>query len=822
MHHHHHDRNALSILAPSVYLIVINLTNGYEAGCAEVRWWRRYIRALFPRGYVPPICLIGSRADRIAKPAPLLAALRDHANADGAELPELSSAFAFDCRGAAWPLRDWYVAQHDQLVGGAPPVPRAIDAFISRKQAWSEAKHGLVKVLPWSEFATRLRREVRDLAHADEYALRAIASYLHDTSMLYLPSPSTRGDTQLASLASLLGLRPDAEPLVIIDVAWFFSSIVTDLIDGPLDVPEPAPQPHHHHGAQHHASHAGGSHAPSVPHPPDHASEASAAPLPTAAPSASLLLGAAAFAGAAADAADDREMAEVEVADVVSLVSDTLADEEVAMLNPSTDASTNPSPAKPRLAARRVGAAAPPASGVLAPAALVPSGAPSFADAEALLPTSGAPDAIGAPDASEPIDISESEANNGLSSAPVDIPVAHVAAASGIAPPTKQAVVRAKQPTPISTVPSLSAQQLAARCKCASMLGEDAGSRLALVMSELGLCAPLATPDVAPPRYTGDDDPAADAETRITYILPPPLTDRAAPPSEAASAVAERVRSTLPVQAARRFVGRSADDSLLVPSLLTRLHARAAQEPAALDEPDSRVVLRDDTGQLLLGRSGACVVVQLVDLPDGRDALDVFACAPRQSSLVYVMLADVLELIRLCIAQCAPGAQTEHHCIGASGLDDASPVTARPTAPIGTVRAACKAGKAAVHFGGQSQSVLALLGEEEVRTTMQAAAAPKPLVPRAAALPQPRASKSPPPPPPKPVGKAPTNAKALLLGAASAFAGAAADAAERPTGAKAAPPQTASPLPSSTGKPTSGKPTSKPSAKKASAKPAKK
>ena len=64
MHHHHHDRNALSILAPSVYLIVINLTNGYEAGCAELRWWRRYIRALFPRGTVPPICLIGSRADR--------------------------------------------------------------------------------------------------------------------------------------------------------------------------------------------------------------------------------------------------------------------------------------------------------------------------------------------------------------------------------------------------------------------------------------------------------------------------------------------------------------------------------------------------------------------------------------------------------------------------------------------------------------------------------------------------------------------------------------------------------------------------------------
>ena len=151
MHHRHHDRNARSLMAPSVYLIVVNLVAGLEQGARELRWWRRYIRALAPRGSMPTIALIGSRADRCAKPNGMLAALRANADADGNELPEVTAAFAFDCRGAAWPLRDWYVTQHDALVGMAPPIPKPIEAVRERRQLWVESK---VKAMPWSDFCT--------------------------------------------------------------------------------------------------------------------------------------------------------------------------------------------------------------------------------------------------------------------------------------------------------------------------------------------------------------------------------------------------------------------------------------------------------------------------------------------------------------------------------------------------------------------------------------------------------------------------------------------------------------------------------------------
>ena len=237
------------------------------------------------------------------------------------------------------------------------------------------------------------------------------------------------------------------------------------------------------------------------------------------------------------------------------------------------------------------------------------------------------------------------------------------------------------------------------------------------------------------PRYTTFDDSFINRRQlapaqRVSYLVPPPLTERDFKISPAAAAAANKLRSDLPVQAARRMVGRSTDDALLVPSLLSRLHARAAQDPANLDEPEARLVMRDGQGQLLMGRCGACCVVQLVDLPDGRDAIDVFACAVRPSALAYGTLNDVLELLRLCLAEVAPGAQSEHHVIGSAkqgtppddvilGLSETIPPPQRPTVPIGTVRAACKAGKATIHFGGSQQSVLQLLGDEEVRSTKQ-------------------------------------------------------------------------------------------------------
>jgi hypothetical protein len=41
MHHRHHDPNARALMAPAVYLIVVNLSLGFEQGTREVRWWRR-------------------------------------------------------------------------------------------------------------------------------------------------------------------------------------------------------------------------------------------------------------------------------------------------------------------------------------------------------------------------------------------------------------------------------------------------------------------------------------------------------------------------------------------------------------------------------------------------------------------------------------------------------------------------------------------------------------------------------------------------------------------------------------------------------------
>ena len=196
---------------------------------------------------------------------------------------------------------------------------------------------------------------------------------------------------------------------------------------------------------------------------------------------------------------------------------------------------------------------------------------------------------------------------------------------------------------------------------------------------------------------------------------------------------------------------------LLVPALLARMHARAAAEPSVLDEPHARPILRDGHGQLLAGRHGALTIFQCVELADGRDGIDIFACAERSCSLPYVMLADALELLRLCTHECCPGAQSVIHVLGERGtalgserLSERTEPDCRPSAPIGIVRAAAKAGKPTVHFGGAAHDVLRLLGEEEVRA-IQAASAQ---APTAASPPQPQPKSPPPQPPPsKPGGR---------------------------------------------------------------------
>jgi hypothetical protein len=165
-----------------------------------------YIRALAPRGATPTIALIGSRADRCAKPTALLAALRAQADIDGIELPELSAGFAFDCRGAAWPLRDWYVAQHDALVGMASPIPKPIEAIRDRKAAWSEASR--TRILPWTEFCARLRREVPALAGADEHLMRAISFFLHDTGSILTSSSFPASEVVVVCMSESVASQP--------------------------------------------------------------------------------------------------------------------------------------------------------------------------------------------------------------------------------------------------------------------------------------------------------------------------------------------------------------------------------------------------------------------------------------------------------------------------------------------------------------------------------------------------------------------------------------------------------------------------------------
>lgn len=629
MHHRHHDRNARAVMAPAVYLVIINLSNGVEQCAAELRWWRRLIRSSAPRGQMPVLAVIGSRADRCPKGdgKPILNAVRAIADQDGTELPEIAAAFQFDCRGAAWPLRDWYVAQHDSLVGNAPPVPMVVDAVRERKAAWME-KETRLRVLSWGDLCQRLRKEVPALAKADDHTMRALGFYLHDAGAL------------------LVAEMPPATDVVVLDLAWFYTCIVVDLIDTSPD------RPRHKHNAGMYGV-ASSAQAQPAAHGTAAAEEADAGPqLPAVAPSPAADEGDERGHGAAVDGEDAAE------------------------------------------------------------------GATSGAAAPEEVDDAGAADANGDGEAAAP----ERESLHGGGSFSS---FSHGGSAE-------------------RHVAALSAAEIGEYCRCAPQLGENGSLKLAHFLCELGMAAPCAD------RSSEWDDTA--------YILPPPLTNRAAPIRAATREAAYQLRGQLPVQAGRRFVGRSADDMLLVPVLLARLHARAAAEPAAFDEPGDRPIIRDGDGRLLLGRYGSVCVVELIELPDGRDAIDVFACAERPGALPYAMLSDALELLRLCTHECCPGAQSVIHVIGERGLDETVPAEHRPTSPIGVVRAACKANKPTVHFGGMMNSVLKLLGDEEVRS-IQLSSPPSPPkeAPKPAAPASPPAEEPKPPKPPKSkAGRPPT------------------------------------------------------------------
>ena len=687
MHHRHHDRNARELMPPAVYVIVVNLMSGFDHCAAELRWWRRYLRAVMPRGTVPPVCLIGSRADRCAKPNQILLALREHANYDGTELPEIVAAHAFDCRGAAWPLRDWYVQQHDAQVGAALPVPRVIESVLTRKEVWAE-KHKL-RSLGWGDYCTRLRREIRELANVDEHALRAITSYLHDMNAVllvdeYSNEPSTPPATSMPLTAG--------EASVILDVPWFYSSIVNDLLL---------------HGLR------GGTSASSIGD--------GAYAVSGAAPGA--------VSGAVSGAVPGRDA--LPVLNAVAGVSGTSS----AALMPYADvalpagsnigvacnaALSSVSAAADRTEAEAVTAVAE-AELTLDEAALVPvyaegadtgvSNVSSIARNAAAMTSrvctarsnGGEGDSSQSPEQSSTV-VGQGGLELGLSATPVAI--ARRGRVDNPSAPTPGGALFAEGEM-LATCSSLSLNpsQLAARCRAAAALGEDAPKKLVRLLCELGLCCPV---------Y---DDAFPRSSDCVSFLVAPPLSSRESRQwnTQAMAPTAAELRCTFTVQVGRRFVGRSPDDMLHVPSLLSLLYARAAQEPAAREEPDSRQMVGNDAGRLLLSRHGACCILQKAHLADGRDAVDVFACAHRAGALPYSMLNDALDLLRLCLAECAPGVQLEHHAIGASGLDESMLPDMRPTAPIGVVRAACKAGKRHIHFGGANQLVSTLLGGEETR-----------------------------------------------------------------------------------------------------------
>lgn len=285
-------------------------------------------------------------------------------------------------------------------------------------------------------------------------------------------------------------------------------------------------------------------------------------------------------------------------------------------------------------------------------------------------------------------------------------PAAHGFDPHGFARPPQPAASQAAQEEPYRPGGGLSAAQLAEISLVGKdLVGDASGHRLAQLLVDLGVAVLL-----------------PGAEGSVRYQLPPPLTERAfgvdresGAPLPGRRGKSALVRGSHPVQAGRRFVGRTADDMILVPSMLALLHARASQDPEVLCEPGYRQCHRDELGRLLLTRGTSCVIFSQVELPDGREAIDVLACSERAGPLPYTMLADALELLRLCSYECAPGAQTEHHVIGERGLDEQCPPSKRPTAPVGIILAAARAGKPAVLFGGQQQSLLKLLGEVELQ-----------------------------------------------------------------------------------------------------------
>ena len=130
----------------------------------------------------PTLALVGSRADKVADAVAMVVRLHEAANAE-AGLPPVSAAFALDCRKRweeSWRLREWLVAQHDELVARASRVPRACEAIVRMKPAFVREDGPLVR---WERFVERCRAEV-GLRKAEASLLRTAANYLHDAGEL--------------------------------------------------------------------------------------------------------------------------------------------------------------------------------------------------------------------------------------------------------------------------------------------------------------------------------------------------------------------------------------------------------------------------------------------------------------------------------------------------------------------------------------------------------------------------------------------------------------------------------------------------------------
>ena len=139
--------------------------------------------------------------------------------------------------GAAWPLREWYVARHDELLGNSPPIPRCIDSVLNRKAHWMETVRGF-RALSWSDFCSKLRKDlgkyspyIEDLRLAD-FKVRILTSGTEAVTRVMIESADAKGNRWFT-----VGVSPN-----IVDAS--FQALTDSITHKLLRDGAPAPKTH--------------------------------------------------------------------------------------------------------------------------------------------------------------------------------------------------------------------------------------------------------------------------------------------------------------------------------------------------------------------------------------------------------------------------------------------------------------------------------------------------------------------------------------------------------------------------------------------------